>query len=229
MFEIRVFSERMKTARVEKRLSQAELAKAVGVSAATISSYETTNDPKMPSLDKAAAIAEALGVSLDWLCGKENAGKVQITDFDVETYLRSLVVTITEMSTTFARNVNGEGELTFSKDIISDFVGRCLDVLKVYRNGTLTQELYEMCIDKIISSYSNNLFEYDNFLTKEESEKVHENLCYYDANGGIGQGVFNLALSYSTVEGSDFFMSEKGLENFYKGVSENGSNNPPKE
>ena len=69
MFDIKFFSERLRTVRTKKGLSQADLAKAIGVSAATISSYETANGAKIPALDKAEAIAEALGVSLDWLCG----------------------------------------------------------------------------------------------------------------------------------------------------------------
>lgn len=72
MFNVKIFSERLKAARTSKHISQADLAKAVGVSAATISSYETVNGAKIPSLDKAEAIADKLGVSLDWLCGYEN-------------------------------------------------------------------------------------------------------------------------------------------------------------
>ena len=71
MFDVKLFSERLKAARTAKHISQADLAKAVGVSAATISSYETVNGAKIPSLDKAEAIANELGVSLDWLCGHE--------------------------------------------------------------------------------------------------------------------------------------------------------------
>ena len=43
MFNVKIFSERLKAARTSKHISQADLAKAVGVSAATISSYETVN------------------------------------------------------------------------------------------------------------------------------------------------------------------------------------------
>lgn len=71
MFNVKIFSERLKAARTSKHISQADLAKAVGVSAATISSYETVNGAKIPSLDKAEAIANELSVSLDWLCGHE--------------------------------------------------------------------------------------------------------------------------------------------------------------
>lgn len=69
MFDIKIFSERLKTVRTKKGLSQADLAKMIGVSSATISSYETANGAKIPSLNKAEAIAETLEVSLDWLCG----------------------------------------------------------------------------------------------------------------------------------------------------------------
>ncbi len=71
MFNSNVFAERLKKARTEKSLSQAELAEKVGVSTTTISSYEKSKDTKVPALDKAQTIAEILGVSLDWLCGLE--------------------------------------------------------------------------------------------------------------------------------------------------------------
>lgn len=74
MFDVKLFSERLKAARTAKHISQADLAKAVGVSAATISSYETVNGAKIPSLDKATAIAERLGISLDYLCGMPKEG-----------------------------------------------------------------------------------------------------------------------------------------------------------
>ncbi len=69
MFDANVFAERLKKARSDKSLSQAELAEKVGVSTTTISSYEKSKGSKVPALDKAQTIAEVLGVSLDWLCG----------------------------------------------------------------------------------------------------------------------------------------------------------------
>lgn len=165
MFDTKIFAERLKAARTNRHMSQAELAKAVGVSAATISSYETPSGAKVPSLDKAAAIASELNISLDWLCGKESAGKVKITDFDTETYLRSLVVAISEMTSYFEDYPKQkEGYITFKNWNISCFLKQCADVLKVYRNGTLTKELYETCIEKIISNYSNYVIKYDNFI-----------------------------------------------------------------
>ena len=62
-----MFSNNLKQARKGQKITQAALGKAVGVSAQTISAYE--NGEKQPSLDKAAAIAEELDISLDKLCG----------------------------------------------------------------------------------------------------------------------------------------------------------------
>ena len=76
MFDMSLFSERLKAARQQKGISQAELAQAVGVTAATISSYENSKNAKIPALDKAYAMAEALDVGLDRLCGYENEDAV---------------------------------------------------------------------------------------------------------------------------------------------------------
>lgn len=79
-----IFAQRLKEARTAAKLTQAELCKISGVTAATISAYESAdgNKGKNPSLDNALKLAQALNVSLDWLCGSlVNSNKVQISDF----------------------------------------------------------------------------------------------------------------------------------------------------
>ena len=82
--DISIFSRRIKEARRAKDFTQAQLAKQSGVTAATISAYENTDSKKgcNPSLENAAKLAEALSVSLDWLCGSAaNKSKVETVDF----------------------------------------------------------------------------------------------------------------------------------------------------
>ena len=67
----KVFAERLMLTRRRDLITQEELAEMVGVSGQTISAYE--RNIQTPSLDKAAGIADALGVSLDWLAGREEA------------------------------------------------------------------------------------------------------------------------------------------------------------
>lgn len=219
MFNSQIFAERLKSARNKKHLSQAELAKGVGVSAATISSYETPNGTKIPALDKAVAIADFLEVSLDWLCGEDNQTKVKITDFDVDTYLRGLVVAITEMTNSFdTYPESGHGSILISNKRIVHFIKQCVDLLKVYRNGTLSQELYETCVEKIISNYDDCVLEYDNFLTKEEAEIVEHDLYgFFEQENGVTPTVLTTWLDstgyYNTVSREvNLFLSEKTIK-----------------
>lgn len=223
MFNSQIFAERLKKARVQKHLSQAQLAKAVGVSAATISSYETPNGAKIPALDKAAALADELEVGLDWLCGKDSVKKVMITDFDVETYLRALVVVITEMTNSFEEYPQTHrGNILITNGAAVRFVKQCLDVLKVYRNGTLTCDLYETCVEKIISNYSDYTIAYDNFLTNDTAAKIDNDMlnliegCLSDGSGvSPGRWQTSIFEEYTGEEITlDAFISEKTLKSF---------------
>lgn len=62
-----LFGERLAIVRKKKKISQDELAKTIGAHAPVIGRYER-NEVK-PSIDVATKIAEALGVSLDYLTG----------------------------------------------------------------------------------------------------------------------------------------------------------------
>jgi transcriptional regulator with XRE-family HTH domain len=61
------FGKRLTEVRKSKKISQDELGKAISVVGAVIGRYE--RDEVKPSIDTAAAIAEALEVSLDYLVG----------------------------------------------------------------------------------------------------------------------------------------------------------------
>jgi len=56
--------------RKKKKISQDELAKAIGVHAPVIGRYE--RDEVKPSIEVAAKIAQSLGVSLDYLTGNSD-------------------------------------------------------------------------------------------------------------------------------------------------------------
>lgn len=61
------FGHRLMVARKDKRMNQDELAQASGVDKNSIARYETGGTT--PGLDKAFALACALGVSIDQLAG----------------------------------------------------------------------------------------------------------------------------------------------------------------
>lgn len=76
------FAKRLKEARIKAGLTQAELSKKAGVTAASISAYESSDGTKgkNPSLENAKSLAEALGVSLDWLSGMSSSTQLPTTD-----------------------------------------------------------------------------------------------------------------------------------------------------
>lgn len=65
--ELMLFGERLLSTRKKRKMSQDELAKAIGVHAPVIGRYE--RGEVKPSIETATKIAEALGVSLDYLTG----------------------------------------------------------------------------------------------------------------------------------------------------------------
>ena len=62
-----LFGERLQKARKDRKISQDELAKILGVHAPIIGRYE--RGEVKPSIEVATKIADALGVSLDYLTG----------------------------------------------------------------------------------------------------------------------------------------------------------------
>lgn len=65
-----MFKERLKQLRIERNLTQAEIAKAIGVSAATIGNYEQgTREPRNNEMWQ--KLADYFSVSVDYLMDKE--------------------------------------------------------------------------------------------------------------------------------------------------------------
>lgn len=67
ILELMLFGERLLKARKDRKISQDELAKSLGVHAPIIGRYE--RGEVNPSIEVATKIADSLGVSLDYLTG----------------------------------------------------------------------------------------------------------------------------------------------------------------
>jgi transcriptional regulator with XRE-family HTH domain len=83
------FGKRLTEVRKMKKLSQDDVAKKLGAQGAVIGRYE--RDEVKPSIEMAAAIAEALEVSLDYLVGN--------TDLLLEKNIVSKIVDIQRLNT----------------------------------------------------------------------------------------------------------------------------------
>lgn len=72
------FGDRLNSLRMERKISQAELAKALKVSKGTIGNYEASI--RFPKREMLEAIADYFNVSMDYLMGYDNS----IPEYDLE-------------------------------------------------------------------------------------------------------------------------------------------------
>ncbi len=71
----------IKVKRKQKKLSQSELAQMIGVNQTAVSQWE--RGATMPTLDKAAMIANALGCTIDELYGRSESDSCKEVDSNV--------------------------------------------------------------------------------------------------------------------------------------------------
>lgn len=74
--------ERIKKLRTSQKISQDQLAKALGISASTVGMYE--QDRRKPGFEKLEAIADYFNVSLDYIMCNDHALKPNVTDDDIK-------------------------------------------------------------------------------------------------------------------------------------------------
>ena len=63
------FADRLKIIQRSRRMSQAQLAKTLGIAPGTLSGY--MNDKNNPQITDVARFAQVLGVTIGWLCGED--------------------------------------------------------------------------------------------------------------------------------------------------------------
>lgn len=74
MIDRKIFSERLITLRKEHGLTIVDIANALSIVKQSVHTWE--NMKTLPTLDKAAALADLLGVSLDYLVGRTDNPEV---------------------------------------------------------------------------------------------------------------------------------------------------------
>lgn len=74
------FGDRLKELRIEKQLTQEELAKIFNTGKASISNYE--QNTRLPDANTISRYADYFGVSVDYILGKSNIRKPEATDID---------------------------------------------------------------------------------------------------------------------------------------------------
>lgn len=146
-----VFSDNLIELRKERRIKQEKLAEMADLSTTIISDYE--NRKKTPSIASAKKIADALGVTLDELCGNdtENQFKRKLDNEAVLTVLSALKILQAQV------RVDKSIELTldpkkdtadYSTSIILDFFKE-YEIIQNFADSVATEDMVESLIDNL--------------------------------------------------------------------------------
>ncbi|MBQ9411645.1 MAG: helix-turn-helix transcriptional regulator [Oscillospiraceae bacterium] len=86
-----MLSQQIRAMRTARKMSQVELANAVGVTKQSVSNWE--NDNIQPSIEMLVRLAAVFSVSTDYLLGQEARDTIDVTGLspDVISHLRELV------------------------------------------------------------------------------------------------------------------------------------------
>lgn len=159
MDEKNIFSVRMKEARQKVDISQAELSRRTGIAPATLSSYEVTENPKNPTLDKVILIAKALNVSIDWLCGLENEVKDN-ENIGFDEIMKAIILLSGLKKSSFsycdgAMNCLESFDINFYDSVIVNFCIEYQKIKEFIENEDYPQYLKDGLLQALINKFSN--------------------------------------------------------------------------
>ena len=149
---MKIFANRLKALQESRGLSQVQISQLTGISQGTISGY--LNDRKSPGLETAFHIAEALGVSVGWLCGEPEVPTLDWSNCaQVLTLLHELVD-----SFGFVVSVGNEGTkpvayLCSANPLLCTFLRSVSEARRLFEEGLMNREMYDFVISGYIEKY----------------------------------------------------------------------------
>ncbi len=96
---MKIYAARIKQLRMERGLSQDQLAALLGISRSAVGMYETGK--REPDLETCEAIADIFNIDMDYLTGRSNTEKMHLTITDTDPQLDEL--------TRNAKQLNAQG------------------------------------------------------------------------------------------------------------------------
>lgn len=146
-----VFPARLRQARTDAGMTQSHLAADCGLAYASISAYETGQ--KSPTIHTAASIAQALGISLDWLMGlDDNKASQPRTAEDCARIMVDAISTWENQGLIDRIEIDGSVQewltLKLSDGMLLDFIQDWAKVHEMYTEKVIDQEMYEAWMDK---------------------------------------------------------------------------------
>lgn len=157
MIDFLLFSNRLKELRKKAGISQKELAETVGVSYASLSSYENGSGGKIPSMEIVIKIADYFNVSIDWLLGRDTKKFVSRESTD-KTELYNAILTVM-FNTQCTLGYSSEFEpiettnLCFPETEIRAFLYSVNEVMPILTNSTFPDYVKQGVIDTLLKKY----------------------------------------------------------------------------
>lgn len=139
------FAERLRGLRRSRGMTQKEFAEQIGVTAASLSAYETGT--KSPSLNVAMAIAQKLKVSLDWLCVMDLDDSTCRTYADVIQHILAI-----ERANPKGMYVEHQAIL-FNDPVLNRFLGEFMKMKDLHDDNTIDTDVYSLWVEKTLHTY----------------------------------------------------------------------------
>lgn len=163
-FNTILFSQRLKEARMKKNIKQKELAEQIGVTPQTLSNYENASEAttKIPTTIVVMELADALGVSMDWLCGRDFSAKSKASELTtVGDYARVLAEVITWSGVGLSIKVEEVDSrykmpqmagIEFCDSDICEFLTHCKALLTLRHGNVISAEMFATSLSDRVSA-----------------------------------------------------------------------------
>jgi transcriptional regulator with XRE-family HTH domain len=155
------FSERLKQFRGGLAMNQKEFAAHIGISAATLSAYET--GAKNPSISVLKALTEKYDTSIDWLCGLSEHKNLRGNFEKYSDIIRALLMLETQaveihVNATEFREYDDScpqrcGFMRFHDARLATFFEEWARMREIHGQGLIDDEVYNLWIEKTIKKY----------------------------------------------------------------------------
>lgn len=142
-----VFGKNLKAKRLEKGLKQKELAQMTGIAPQTLSGYEGRGI--LPPLENTVKLAQALDVSLDWLCGLRSDGATGQQEFQTMGDVARAIVALLGVEGVSISEVMSLRTIKFCPPI-EGFVTVLLKFQKLQASGEMSSEMVATLLDAMI-------------------------------------------------------------------------------
>lgn len=151
------FATRLKQLRQKMNLSQRDFAESLGISAMSISTYESNT--KSPSIETVIKIANTYNVSIDWLCGLRSISALNEKPQNYSDIIR-LLFKIEESNIdgfkmdSFIDQFNIQTtNISFRDDFLYSFVNEWKKMYDVHKQQIIDDEMYDLWIEKTLKKY----------------------------------------------------------------------------